>query len=131
MSRQQPRVLDPLRDATHQFVVVDSIEEFLQIEIHHPVVAVGDVLLRLGHGLMRRPSRSKPVAVGRKRPIPSALQDLHHRLLDEAIQHRRDAQLAHPAVRLGDLHPPHRLRFVGPRQQTFPDGWPVLGQVVR
>ena len=70
MSRQQPRVLDPLRDAAHQFVVVDSIEEFLQIEIDHPVVAVGDILLRLGHGLMRRPSRSKPVAVGRERPSP-------------------------------------------------------------
>ena len=128
MSRQQPLVFHPLRDAAHQFVVVDPIEEFLQIEIHHPVVAFGDVLLRLGHGLMRRPSRSKPVAVWRERPIPSALEDLHHRLLDEAIQHRRDAKLAHPAVRLGDLDPPHRLRFVGPRQQTGPDGWPVLGK---
>ena len=35
---QQPFVLDPFRDLTHQFVVVDSIKEFLQIQIHHPAV---------------------------------------------------------------------------------------------
>ena len=52
MSCRSRWVVDPLSDATHQFVVVDPIEEFLQIEIHHPVVAVGDVVLRLGHGLM-------------------------------------------------------------------------------
>src|SRR5205809_1119062 len=32
----------------------------------------------------------------------------------------------HPSVRLGDFHPPYWLRFVGPVQQLFPDGWPVL-----
>jgi hypothetical protein len=25
-----------------------------------------------------------------KRPVPSPLENLHHRLLDESIQHRRD-----------------------------------------
>ena len=48
----QPAVFDALGDTAHQFVVVDAIEEFFQIEIDHPVVAVGDVVLRLGHGLM-------------------------------------------------------------------------------
>ena len=41
---------------------------------------------------------------------------------------RRDAKLSHPSVRFGDFHPPHRLRFIGPSQQLFPDGWPVLLQ---
>src|SRR4029077_12981979 len=59
------------------------------------------------------------------------LQNLHHRLLDKSIQHRRDAQLAHPSVRFGDFHPPHRLRLVGSVQQLFPDGWPVLPQIIR
>ena len=44
---QQPLVLDPFGDLTHQFVVIDSIEEFLQIEINAPAVAFGDILLRL------------------------------------------------------------------------------------
>src|SRR5215469_2486275 len=80
---------------------------------------------------MSRPSRPEPVAVFGKRPVPPPLQNLHHRLLDESIQHRRDAKLSHPSVRLGDFHPPYRFRLIGPVQQLFPDGWPVLFQVVR
>src|SRR5208337_706095 len=49
---------------------------------------------------MRGSSRSKTIAVFREGPIPLPLQNLHHRLLDQSIQHRRDTQLAHPAVRL-------------------------------
>jgi hypothetical protein len=59
------------------------------------------------------------------------LQYLHPRLLDQAIQHRRDAKLSHPAVRLRDFHPSYRLWLVGPAQQWFPYGWPVLLQIVR
>src|SRR4029077_7123942 len=33
---QQPLVLDPLGDLSHQFVVIDPIKEFLQIEINAP-----------------------------------------------------------------------------------------------
>src|SRR5215469_6137625 len=85
---QQPLILDPLGDLTHQFVVIDPIEEFLQIEIHAPAVACGDILLRLCHCLMSRPPRPEPIAVIGKRPVPPPLQDLHHRLLDKSIQHR-------------------------------------------
>src|SRR3984893_14933380 len=102
--------LTPLGNLRHQSVVVDPIEELLQIQIHHPAIAFGDVLLRLFHRLMRRPPRTKPVAVFGKRPVPSALQNLHHRLLDKPIQHRRDAKLSHPSVRFRDLYPFYRLR---------------------
>src|SRR5881296_1697767 len=43
---QQPLVLYPFGDLTHPFVVVDPVEEFLQVEIHAPAVAFGDVPLR-------------------------------------------------------------------------------------
>src|SRR4030095_9012039 len=98
---------------------------------------------------MSRPSRPDPVAVIGKRPVPSPLQNLHHRLLDESIQHRWDAKLSHPdghqevsrfylnigvrqhpSVRLADSPPPSRLRLISPVQQLFPDGWPVLLQVI-
>src|SRR5262245_12451842 len=120
---QQPLVIDPLGDADHQFVVIDSIEKLFQLEVHHPAVTVGDVVLRPCDGMMRRPSRPKPVAVSGERPIPSSLQHLQRRLLDESIQHGRDAELAHPAVRLGDFHPPYRLRLVGAVQKMGSDGW--------
>ena len=41
---------------------------------------------------------------------------------------RRDAKRSHPSVRLGDFHPPHRLRLIGPAQQLLPDGCPMLFQ---
>jgi hypothetical protein len=59
---------------------------------HAPAVTFGDVLLRLCHRLMSRPSRPEPVAVIGKRPVPPSLQNLHHRLLDKSIQHRWDGQ---------------------------------------
>src|SRR5437868_1131462 len=80
---------------------------------------------------MSRPPRPEPVTVIGRRPVPPPLQNLHHRLLDKAIQHGRNAQLPHPAsVLFLNLHPSYRLRFIGPIQQLFPDGWPVLLQVV-
>src|SRR5208337_1121402 len=79
---------------------------------------------------MGRPSRSKTVAVVGERRVPLPLQNLHHRLLDQSIQHRRDTELAYPSVRLGDFHPPHRLRLVDSTQQLVSDHWPVLLQVV-
>jgi len=87
-------------------------------------------LLRLSYRLMRGSSRSKTVAVFREGPIPLPLQNLHHRLLDQSIQHRRDTKLSHPSVRLGDFHPPHRFRLVGPTPQLLSDRWPVLLQVL-
>src|SRR5271169_1442860 len=51
---QQPLVLDPVGDLTHQFVVIDSIEKLLQIKVNAPAVAFGDILLRLCHRLMSR-----------------------------------------------------------------------------
>ena len=127
---QQPLVLDSFCDLTHQFVVIDSIEKFLQIEINHPAVARGNVLLCLGHRLMRRSSRSKTVAVVGERRVPLPLQNLHHRLLKKSIERSWDTKLSPPSsVRLLDFHTPYRLRFIGPVQQLFPDGEPVLLQV--
>src|SRR5260370_42535090 len=107
--------------------MIDSIEKFFQVEIDHPSMAVRNILLRLSNGVMRRPTGSELIAVLGERWIPLPLQNLHHRLLDTAIQHGWDAKLSHPsAVRLRDFHPSPRFRFVGPVQQLLPNGRPVL-----
>src|SRR5262249_37522580 len=111
--------------------VIDSIEKFLQIKINAPAVAFSDILLRLCHRLMSRPSRPEPVAAIGECPVPPPLQNLEYRLLDESIQHRRDAQFSDTSpVRFGDSPPSHRLGFESPVQQLSPDSWPVLFQVV-
>jgi hypothetical protein len=53
---------------------------------------------------MRRALRTKPVTVFGECPVPLALQNLHYRLLNESIQHRRDGQrkLHWTAVRTWD-----------------------------
>src|SRR5262249_31866496 len=79
---------------------------------------------------MGRATGSEPVAVLRERRVPAALQDWQDRLLDQAIQHGGDAELAPPSVRLGDLDSPYRQRLVSPDQELVPDGGPVLTQVV-
>jgi site-specific DNA recombinase len=67
-----------------------QLAPFDPLKLHAPAVTFGDILLRLCHRLMSRPSRPEPVAVIGKRPVPLPLQNLHHRLLDESIQHRWD-----------------------------------------
>ena len=51
------------------------------------------------------------------------------RLLDEAVQNRRNAQLPHTAAGLGYLYLPHRSRLIPPRQQVFFDARPMLPEV--
>ncbi len=128
---QKPSVSYPLGDLTHQFVVVDSVEELFQIEIDHPTVSRSDMLVGTRNRLMRRASGTKPVARFREGMVPTALQNLHHCLLNQSIQHGWDAEFSHPSVQLRDFHPTHRQRLISPTQQLFPDGYPVLLQVVR
>jgi len=102
----------------NQGAVWNTIQEFLQIEINAPAMAFGDVLLRLCHRLMSRPPRPEPVAVIGKRPVPPPLQNLHHRLLDESIQHRwRDRRQCHSY-----RYPPGRASTLGVKS-LFP-GYP-------
>ena len=88
---EHPLVVHPPRNRCHQSVVVHSVEKLLQIKIDHPALAPGDILLRLSYRLMRRALRTKAVTVFGERRVPLALQNLHHRLLDKTIQHRRNA----------------------------------------
>ena len=121
----------PLGHQPHQDVVVDPVEELLQVDVHHNVVAGRDVRLRLCHRLMRRAPRPEAVARLGERPVPVRLQHLQHRLLDEAVEHRRNAERPRAARRLRYLDPPHRLRLVGAVEQLSPDRGPVLLQVGR
>ena len=108
----------PVRDARchpcHEFVVINSVKKFRQIYIDDEPIAFGDVGLRLRHRLLGRASRPKAVAVLAERRVPQRLQPLQHRLLDHAVDHGWNAEVACPAGRFRDLHPTHRLRLVRP-----------------
>jgi hypothetical protein len=78
---------------------------------------------------MRRALRPKAKAVLGERRVPFCLQHLQNRLLDEAVEHRRNAERPCAARRLRYLHTPHRLRPVSALKQLSPDRGPVLFQV--
>ena len=121
----------PFGHASHQAVLIDSVEKFLEVDVNHHVVAVGDVRLRLGDGLMGRASRPESIAVLGKRRVPLPLEHLQQCLLDQAIDDTGYAEPSDTAARFRDVNPFNRLRHVGPREQLCPDGWPVLPQVGR
>src|SRR3954453_14348884 len=94
-------------------------------------MALGDIGLRLRHRLLGRAPRPEAEAVLAERRVPQRLKPLQHRLLDHAVNHGWNAEVACPAGRLRDLHPTHRLRLVAPLQQLmfdlrparFEDAW--------
>src|SRR5246127_2443455 len=53
--------------------------------------------------------------------VPLRLEPLQNRLLDHAIDHGWNAEVARPAGRLRDLHPTYRLRLVAPLEQLIFD----------
>ncbi len=114
---QQALVADAPCQAGHQHIVVDPVEKFFEVEIDHDVMPVGDVFPGSEQCIMRSPSRAEAEARRREARIEQRLEDLQDRLLDQAIDHRRNAQLALAAAGLGDFHPAHRLRLIAPVEQ--------------
>lgn len=84
---------------------------------------------------MRAAFRTKAKAGVREAGIEDRGQYLEQGLLDQAVQHRRDAQHPHAfPIGLGYLYLPHRLGDVRAAEQLPPDAWPVLttevGQII-
>src|SRR5467141_3460746 len=118
---ENPPVRDPRRYPCHQPVVIDPVKELCQVDIHDKPVAFDDVGLRLRHRLMGGAARPEAVAVLAECRVPLRLKPLQDRLLDHAIDHGWDAEVARPAGRLRDLYPTHRLRLVAPLEQLIFD----------
>ena len=106
--------------------MIDSVEEFFEIEIDHDVVALGDITLRLSHCLMGGAPRSKAVTVLGERRVPPLLENLQHSLLNQSVDDARHAELSDPAVRLGDFDPFDRLWLIGSLKQLSPQ-LPIYG----
>ena len=62
---QHSNIANSTRNPTHQGVVIDSIRELFQFEIHHPTQVLGDEALGHCDRLMSRPPSSETVAASR------------------------------------------------------------------
>jgi hypothetical protein len=112
-----PAVRHPLTDTVEQALVMDSIEELGQIEIHDRPVAGFEVLLCLGDGRHRTAPRPEPVTAGVEGRLEHRLQHLEHGLLHDPVDHVGDAEAPLPASGLRDEHPTDITGPVAPLQQ--------------
>ncbi len=81
------------------------VEEPVEIDIDDPGLPGLDRPPRRFHGLVGAPTGPEAEAPVRERRFEDGAEDLAQRLLEEAIEDRRHAQLAHTAAGLGDRHP--------------------------
>jgi hypothetical protein len=107
-------IRDALTQAFNQDVVVDTVEELLQIHVHHDPAPRLHIRLSGKHRIMRTASRPKTVAMLAETRIEQRLQHLQQGLLDQTVGHRWYTQLALASVRLGNHHPPYRTGPVQP-----------------
>jgi len=100
----------------HQPVVADPVEVALQVDVYHPTFPCGDELLRRPHRVMRAASGPESITVLAEVRFPYRTELLVDGLLDQSIQHRRNAERAHTSACLGDFYGAHRLGRVTPGQ---------------
>jgi hypothetical protein len=101
----------------------------LEVEIDNDAIAFGNVALRSGYRLVGGASRTEAVAVLGERWIPTLLQDLQQRLLDQSVDDTRYAEFSDPAIGLWYFDPFDRLWPIGPCKQLGSYVWPMLTQV--
>src|SRR5690348_14979400 len=89
--------------------MVHPVKEAVKVQVHDPWSTFSDVSPCLPDRVMGAPARSVPVAVPREVWIEDRREHLQQRLLDQAVQRRRNAQESYPAPRLRYLHPPDNL----------------------
>jgi hypothetical protein len=92
---QHLRVRDPPGDPRQQSVLLDTIEEGIQVDVHDPRRTVGEGLACRLDRLMGRAPRPKAEAVIVEVRVEDGREHLQQGLLDQPIQCRR-----HPSIRI-------------------------------
>ena len=102
-----------MADRREQKLPIDAVEEALDVEIEHPVVAPA-ALTSLMHGVDRRFAGPVAIGVGMEHRLQDWLQVAAGDLLSDAVSDRRNTQRSRPTIRFWNLDPTHRRRKVAP-----------------
>jgi len=117
-NENEPRsIAQSLCETRHQSLAIHPIEEFLQIEIHHPLVTRLHMSLRFGDRRMATSTRSKPVALRVKRRLIQGFEHHPYGFLHHAVDHVWNAEPALTSARLRNPYAPDISGHVRPRTQ--------------
>jgi hypothetical protein len=102
-----------MTDSPEHQLPIDAVEEALDVEIEHPVVAPTALASHV-HSLDCRFAGSVAVGIGMKHRLHDRLQVAPGDLLSDAVGNRRNAQRSLPATCFWNIDPPHWRRKVAP-----------------
>ena len=102
-----------MADCLEQRLPLDAVEEALDVEIEHPVVAPA-AHTSYAHGIKCRSAGPVAIGIGVEYRLQMWLQETTGDFLGDAIRYRRDAQRARAAIRFRNFRSPHRRRKVAP-----------------
>ena len=106
------RVPDPVLEKLLHPSMIDGVEERSDVCVEHPVDLPFDRLGQRIQCIVRRPLRSEAVRNPQKLGLAARLQHHPHRLLDDLVLQRRDAEQSSASIAFRDVHPPYRLRVM-------------------
>ena len=129
-------VRDSLVEELPQMLVIDGVEVFGDIDVHHPPVPLlHEPIAQSAKGVMGRAAWSEAVRAGQEIRLVNRLQQQQDCPLRHLIFQRRDAQGPSRAVRFRDVVPSHRWRDIPARldahQEIHEIGLQVCFVVVR
>ena len=117
--------------AGHQDVVIDVVEEFRQVQIDRDAVAGLKVGLYLLECALGAAFWSEAVTRFREARVEYRRHDLGDGLLDDPINHVRDAQRTLAPVRLRNADPSYRLGLIAAIVEALANRRPLLAGIGR
>ena len=116
---QHPRVRHPLLDPRHQLFMVNVVEEAPDVGVQYPVhLLPHDPRRQSIQCIVGALVRPEAIREAYKVLLVDRLQDRRHRLLDDLILERDDAQRSLPSVGFLYVDSPHGLRAVAAPMNT-------------
>ena len=103
--------------------MVDPVEEFRQINVHHGGVAAGQMFPRLRYRRLRPASPAEAVAAVVKGRLKDRFQHLQNRLLHPPVYHIGNPHSPRATAGLGYPNPPEVAGTVTPLQPLTTQLW--------
>ena len=100
-------------DGLEHQLPIDTVKVSLYVEVEHPVVAPAALTGR-AHGIDCRFTGPVAIGVGMEHRFQNGLQVSTGNFLGDAVSDSWNAQRARTAIRLRNIHSPHRRRKVAP-----------------